>query len=337
MDKKTKTTLIVALSLFGAGVIIWLCVSMSLRFDYSKLSADFSNSKSSETSVKTEHIDKDIEATGQNITLNLSSADVIVTPSADDMIHLSYDNSEDCYFELKDGASELTLKQEQAGSFFFGFLHIQETHVKVTLSIPTGHEGTLNINGASSGISISDLDIAGSFEIYSVSGEISIENCEAKEVQTGSTSGNIELTSVETDYIKAESVSGELRVSEITKSIPLELASVSGEVYAENVKASELGIKTISGHISLRNTSGQKVSFSTTSGGVELDGADFREITFETVSGDIRGTVSGAAEDYTIYTDTVSGSNNLSSLRGNGDRTIDLSSTSGSFDISFEK
>jgi len=337
MDKKTKTTLIIALSLFGAGIIIWLCVSMSIHFDYAKLSADFRNGGSSETSTKTEHIDKNIEATGQDITLDLSSADVTVTPSSDDMIHLSYDNSENCYFELKDDASELTLKQELSGGFFFGFLHLQETHVNVTLSIPTGHEGTLNISGASSEISISDIDISGSFGIYSVSGKISIENCKTKDVQTGNTSGGIELTSVETDNIKAESVSGELRVSEIKKSIPIELASVSGGVYAENVKASNLGIETISGHVSLRSAAGQKVSFSTTSGAVELESADFREITFNTVSGDIRGTVSGSAEDYTVYSDTVSGSNNLSSLRGHGERTIDLSSTSGSFDISFEK
>ena len=103
------------------------------------------------------------------------------------------------------------------------------------------------------------------------------------------------------------------------------------------MKTDGLRIGTVSGDITLEKVSGQTVGLSTTSGCVELNSADFREIKFETVSGDISGTVVGSAEDYTVYANTLSGSNSLSGHRERGNRTLDLSSTSGSFEIRFEK
>lgn len=337
MNKKTRNALIVALSLFGVGVIICLCVSISVHFDYSKLTDSFYIGASSGEKLETEHVDKDIKADGQDIKFNLSSADVTVTPSEDDMIHISYNNTEDNYFEFKEKDGSITLTQKGNRVFLFWSINLEDAESEVTLSIPMEHDGSLNINGASSDISISDIDITEGMGIYSVSGEISILNCKSKTLETGSTSGEIDLAALETDSIKASSVSGGLNLSDISGSIPVTLASTSGEVYAENVNTKNLGIETISGEITLKNVDGLKASLSTTSGGAELAGADFTEIKFKTVSGEISGTVSGSAEDYTVYTDTVSGSDSLSSHKGSGDRTLDFSSVSGSFDVGFEK
>ncbi len=338
MNKNTRTAMIVALSVFGAGVIICFCVAMSLHFDLTKLTHDFRSSASNAASTKTEHIDKDIEDKGQNIVFDLSSANVTVTPSSDNMIHLSYDNSDYCSFKLDDGTTQLNLKQEeQANGFFSGFVNLQDISPEVTLSIPVGHEGTMNINGASSKISISNVEITGGLEIDSVSGKIAINNCKSKTLKSGNTSGAIELASIETESIRVNTVSGALRISEISQSIPMTLASTSGEVYAENVKTENIGINTISGGITFKNVTGQKADLSTTSGGVNLGSVDFGEIDFKSISGGIRGTVDGSSDDYTVYTDTVSGPNSLSSHRGRGERTLDLSSVSGGINISFEK
>ncbi len=342
MNKNTKTALIVALSIFGAGVLIWLCVSLSVGFNYSKLSFASGTGKSSETaedaSFKAEHIDKDIVENGQNIIFNLSSADVTVEPSSDGRIHLSYNNTEDTYFEFKETDGTISLIQKQKSDSIIGFVVINNiAKNQVVLSLPAEREGELNINGASSEISISDVSIAADMNIFGVSGSVTIEECKCATLDTGTASGDIKIASVETSRVNADSVSGTISISEIRQSIPLTIASTSGEVYAENVKTKDLNIETISGKVSLRNISGQKADLSTTSGGVDLDRADFREVKFTTISGDIRGTVAGSAKDYTVYTETVSGSNSLSGNRERGERTLDFTSTSGSFDIKFEK
>ena len=337
MNKKTKTALIVALSLFGAGIIICFCILISVHFDYSKLADGFRTGVNSEENVEAEHVDKDIEANDQDLIFNLSSADITVTPSEDDMIHISYDNTEDSYFEFDEKSGSITLTQKGTRDFFLWTINVQDTEGKVTVSIPVGHKGALKIDGASSDISVTGLEVGGKFNIFSVSGELNIQDCECETLEAGTTSGEIKLVSLNTGSIKANTVSGGIELSDISKSIPVTLASTSGEVYAENVKTKDMGIHTVSGKMSLKNVSGQTASLSSTSGSVLLDSADFEEIDFDTVSGDIRGSVAGKAEDYTVFTDTVSGSNGLSSHKERGERTLDFSSVSGSFEIDFEQ
>ncbi|MFB0921784.1 MAG: DUF4097 family beta strand repeat-containing protein [Oscillospiraceae bacterium] len=340
MNKNTKTALIVALSVFGAGVLIWLCVSMSVGFNYSKLSwnwgKDGGNSSSDDASFSAEHFDRDIDENGQTVILNLASADITVSPSEDGKLHLSYDNTENSRFEYVEKSDKITLTQKQRSDTIIGFLENNSEKLKVVLSLPAGREGELDINGASSDISLSDIDIKDEMKIYSVSGEIEISSCKAKILATGATSGNIELRTIDVSSIDADTVSGDIRLSDIGGKIPLTLATVSGEVYAEKVEAKDFSVETVSGKTTLKNVSGMKADFSSTSGGVGLNKANFREIKFSTISGDISGTVTGSSDDYTVYTDTVSGRNSLSGHRGRGERTLDFSSTSGSFDVSFE-
>lgn len=340
MNKNTKTALIVALSIFGAGVLIWLCISMSVGFNYSKLSWGWDSGENSslvdESSFKEEHIDKDIKENGQKIIINVVSADVTVSPSEDGKVHLSYDNTENTYFEYVEKDDKVTLTQKQKNYSIIGIIGSSEK-LNVELSLPAGREGELNINGASSDITISDIDMKDEMNIYSVSGDVDISDCKAKTLGTGTTSGGIELRSIDVASIKGGTVSGEIRLQDISGKIPLTLESVSGEVYAENVDAKDLSVSTVSGETTLKNVSGMKADFSSTSGRVGLNKVDFREIKFSTVSGDISGSVKGASDDYTAYTETVSGRNNLSGHRGRGERTLDFSTTSGSIDISFQK
>ena len=339
MKKNEKKALIIALSIFGAGILISLCVLVSVNFDLSRLSAKHTvgGNKESAESIKAEHIDKDIDANGQNISLNLSSADVIVKPSDDGKIHISYDNTEETYFELETNDKRIILTQKQKSYFTFGFVFFSENTFTVEIAIPEEHKGNLEINGASSEISLTDTKFLGTFDINSVSGDINIKNCKAETISTGSTSGEITVSNVNTASIEASSISGDIKITEISEKTPVSLESTSGEVYAENVKTENLNAQSVSGDIELIKVNGKKADLSSTSGDVHLDYADFQEIIFNSVSGGIKGMVCGSSDDYTVYTDSLSGSNSLSSHRGRGNRTLDLSSTSGSFNISFEK
>jgi len=301
MNKNIKTTLIVALSLFGAGIIICLCVSLSVHFDYKALAEDFQSGYGKQASVPSEHIEKSADENGQSITLNLSSADLTLGTSKDDKIHISYDNTQDLYYELKESASSISLTQKGNNVFGFGFsfsLLNGSSGGKVVVEIPSGHEGEVNIYCVSGDVSASELELKNNLKISEVSGNITLENSSASDVS---------------------------------------LETTSGDVYAENVKSESFGVQSVSGGLELVSTMGRSAKLSTVSGEALLRSIDFSEIVVSTVSGDISGTLPGSAADYTVYADTLSGSNSLSSHREHGARTLDLSSTSGSFKISFEK
>ncbi|MEA4895675.1 MAG: DUF4097 family beta strand repeat-containing protein, partial [Oscillospiraceae bacterium] len=297
---------------------------------------DGGDNSAGEVSFISEHIDKDIDEKNQDILLNLSSANVTVSPSEDGKLHLSYDNTENTHFEYVEKDDKITLTQKQKNTSVIGIITNTEK-LNVVLSLPSGRDGKFNVNSASGDITISDLIINDEMNIYGVSGNVDMDSCKAEVLGTGTTSGDIKLRLVEASTIKAGTVSGEIRLQDIGDSIPLTLESVSGGIYVENAETKDLSVSTVSGDTELKNVSGLKANFSGTSGGVRLDKADFREIKFSTVSGDISGSVKGSSEDYTVFTETVSGRNSLSGHRGRGARTLDFSSTSGSFDISFEK
>ncbi|MGI5985819.1 MAG: DUF4097 family beta strand repeat-containing protein [Oscillospiraceae bacterium] len=340
MKKNVKTALIVALSLFGTGILISLCVLFSVNFDLSKLSVNHSTAPNGEASavpnIKAEYVEKSIEASGQEITLNLISSNVTVKPSEDGDIHISYYNTNETYFELLDKGGEITLTQRSKTNFILNFDFFNYEKYNVDISIPAEHGGDLEINSTSGDIFISEIRLLGEFDIGSVSGNITVRNSTAENISAESTSGNVKLADVETAGIDVDTVSGEISLSRIPKFIPISLETTSGEVYAEDIEAENIKVESVSGDIIITNVSGQKANLSTSSGDVDLNGADFAALIFNTISGDISGTVSGSSDDYTVYTSTLSGSSSLSSHRGRGEKTLDLSSTSGSFDIRFK-
>lgn len=342
MNKNLKTALVAALSLFGAGVLIWLCVSISVGFDYSKLSVSYGASPETVSedgarSYETEHVDRDIGERGQSVTLDLSYANVAVSPSDDGQIHLSYDNTGESFFELNETETAITLTQKQKRQGLAGLILIGGGEKRtVYLSLPEGRSGVLSLNSASGDITVLDVVIGGEMKLYTVSGELTAEGCESAALNAGTVSGNVRIGAVKAGRIDAESVSGNIRIGGIERAIPLSLRNTSGSIYAENVLATELNVSSVSGRTGLKRVQGDKADCSSASGSVRLDGADFKELRFSSVSGSITGTVTGVWEDYTAFTDTVTGRNSLSAHRRRGERTLDLSSTSGSFDISFE-
>jgi hypothetical protein len=337
MNKNTKTALIVALSLFGTGVLIWLCISIGIGFQYSKL---FSGTAAAYSGIdaaqfKTEHIEKSFDEQGQEIVLNLSYADVTIEPSTDGQIHLTYDNSENSYFELKETDRTLRLTQRTKNTLFPGVTVGVSERLDVLLRLPAGRSGELSVGGASSRISASDLELQDEMLLSGVSGDLTVINCKAPSIDASTTSGEIRLHALETKRLQVGSVSGEIELSEIGGGVTLSLSSTSGAISVQEVEAGTLSAGTVSGKITLDTVSGESAKLSSTSGNASFKAADFQTIKFSTVSGDLSGTVVGKAEDYTVHTDTVSGSNGLSGHRERGKRTLDLSSTSGSFALDF--
>ncbi len=333
MNKKIKTVLIVALSLFGAGIVICLCISLIIGFDYSRLHVDLNPDSSEASDAATEHFDKPFDSSVDSVTINVSFADVIVTLSQDEDIHLSYDNTEVTYFDLKNDKSSINLQQHQRSHIeLFGF----QSDCTVKLSVPSGFKGSLELNSASGDIELNDITANDGIELNSVSGSIKAIGCASDELEAGTTSGDIELSAAVTSDIEASSVSGRISVLDIENETSLDLSSASGDLKLQSVNARELNGETISGSIELDSLKGTKAKLHTTSGDVRLNSADYTELLFDSISGTISGSVVGSADDYSVFVETVSGTNSLSGHRGRGERTLDLSSTSGDFKINFE-
>ncbi len=137
-------------------------------------------------------------------------------------------------------------------------------------------------------------------------------------------------------------------------SVPMALSTINGKVNIENVNMKSLTAKTTNGPItladiecqsdaSLRTTNGainlkrlsvNAITAHTTNGPISLDAVSAQTGEYTTTNGAVRGTLTGAPEDYTVSSRTTNGRNKLTD-GGRGARTLTIRTTNGPIDVTF--
>lgn len=338
-NNRTRTAFIIAASLFGAGALIFLLVSIAAGFDYKALSTGFYRTESGRfvqsAGVERTLVEKTFEASNQEILLDVVSDDIRVSPSKDGKIHLSYYNRGDLYFDLQESDRYIRLSQKGKTGFSFGFGFHVENEV-VELQLPETHGGALELRLASGDCTLHDLTLSKNLTLGAVSGSLHLKDCAAAFLSVSTVSGEQRLEDFKATGLSASSVSGDILVRGCGAGLPATLSTTSGELRLENLMLSELDASTVSGDMDLSGVSGTRAKLDTASGDVQLSAGDFPELIFSSLSGSLQGSVKGASEDYTVFTETLSRGNSLAGHRGRGARILDLSSTSGSFNLRFD-
>lgn len=337
MTSKTKTAFIVAAALFGTGALIFLLSSMSVGFDFSRLSLGFHRSEGGEFVQNAPEgrtlVEHAIDSKDQEILLDIVSDNIKVSPSEDGKIYLSYYNSETLYYDFQETDRYISLAQKGKTSFQLGW-SIQADY-PVTLRLPKNYGGPLSLRSTSGDCELRGISLNKALGLGTVSGNVYLEDCAADSLSVSTVSGDQQLKDFKAQSLAASSVSGNLRIREYESKRPLSLSTTSGDIHLEDLSLTEADIGTVSGNIHLTEISGARAELNTTSGDASLAETDFKELIFSSLSGDLRGSVKGKASDYTAFTSTLSGSNSLSGHREKGEKTLDFSSTSGSFSLSF--
>lgn len=331
MNKTVKIVLIVALCLFGVGLLVFFGYSVFTGYKLADVGRANSDAVISEDGSY-DIIEKEIKDGRQDIEIDVSFASVSVAPSTDGKIHLTYTEANNITFDFQEDFEKISLKQTNSSFSFFGTI---ANSAKVELLLPEEHAGDLDIDTASGYIKVKNISVTGDFEFDSASGSVTVEDCACKESDYATASGDIELLNLKTASIEAAAASGSINIENLKGELPAELATASGEIRIENAQFSELEAASKSGGIKLTEISAKSCFVENTSGICDLDGVDARRIRIGTISGGIYGTLAGAPGDYTISTKNISGSNSLLNLGGHGERSLTVTTTSGDIELDF--
>jgi DUF4097 and DUF4098 domain-containing protein YvlB len=255
----------------------------------------------------------------QEIQLELSSDDIIILPSKDNNLHISYPSDGNYAYDTETdtvtGQNTLVFYQlPDEGSFLshFSFNFTKNTGA-ITLALPEGYSGSITC--------------------AVTSGHISAEGISLGQVQISTSSGDVELTDCRVSgSMDLNSVSGELRLSETQVSGALTCETTSGDVELENLQLHGVTVlETVSGELELEDCAvSDTLSLSSTSGEIDLgDTAVLGDLTADSISGDISLLLSGSPKHRFVDISTVSG--DISTFGGdpNGQSSISASSTSG--------
>jgi DUF4097 and DUF4098 domain-containing protein YvlB len=237
----------------------------------------------------------------QEIQLELSSDDIIILPSKDDNLHISYPSDGNYAYDTEadtvTGQNTLVFYQlPDQGAFLshFSFHFLQNTGT-ITIQLPEGYSGNITCSVTSGHISAEGVSL-GKVQFSTSSGDVELTDCRVSGSLTcETTSGDVELENLQLHGATVlETVSGEIELEDCDLPDTLSLSSTSGEIDLDSTAVSgDLTADSISGDISLLLSGSPKHRFadiSTVSGDISTFGGDPNgqsSISASTTSGDI--------------------------------------------------
>ena len=261
-----------------------------------------------------------IEGEIKNIYVDMSEADVTFAVGESDEIEVVCNESNKTRFIVTEAGGRLMIIEERA---WYDQIFDRSSY-SVVLYLPAGEYGELEIDGASSDVTVpSDFafssveidvtsgdvdftaDVSGSVDIEKVSGDARIAGCGLGSLSIDSTSGEIDVSdAVVVGNIEIESTSGDVTVINASFA-EFSLESTSGELTIRGARGVNAYISHGSGETLLRDTvlSG-RIIVESTSGNISLDSCDATSVDIDTTSGDVTATF---LTPKTFDVDTTSG------------------------------
>ena len=295
-----------------------------------------------------------------DIDIDITSDDIEVYRADVDKVTITYWDMLDYYeYRVEESKNKMTVSQKKLHdriNFFMIDLDTQDR--TVILKVPNDYEGKLDINSTSGNIYVGDMSLT-TLSLENSSGNIVVENTTSKgAVKFNNTSGHIDVKSLTADSLAAANTSGGISLSSLTIENDIDLSSTSGDIRLadietskdihestssgigsfEKIKANSLVSSTTSGGIYMSDvTTADAIKASCSSGGIRFDNiSSGNKMSFSSTSGSVRGSIDDKESDFSIIAKATSGSNNLKNSR-DGIKTLDVNTTSGNINITFNK
>ena len=162
-------------------------------------------------------------------------------------------------------------------------------------------------------------EYAGAYDIGFSSGSVTMENMSVAE------------------EVVVDMSSGSLNFSDISCQKDIQVVMTSGSVDFTNVTTKgELKLDASSGNMDVNKASASKLLIDITSGDVDIEELTVEQgVSVEITSGNVDMGLTDKKENYSIYTDVLSGDCNLPEVYENGSKEISVSVTSGMVDVTF--
>ena len=296
----------------------------------------------------------------EDIDIDISSDDIEVCRADVDKVTITYWDMIDYYeYRVEESGNKMTVSQKKLHDMNNLFtIDLDSQDKNMILKVPNDYEGKLDINSTSGNIYVGDMTLT-SLNLENSSGNIVIEKTTSKDaVKLNNTSGHIDVKSLTADSLTAGNTSGGISLNSLTIENDIAVTSTSGNIILadietskdihentasgtgsfERIKANSLLSSTTSGGIYMSDvTTADTISASCSSGGIRFDNiTSGSKIKFSSTSGSVKGSIDDKESDYSIIAKATSGSNNLNNSR-DGIKTLDVNTTSGNINITFNK
>jgi len=316
--KKSK---IIALIVAAVLIVCGICISV---FALKKVDFNFKEMSSMKSVSNSYQIDENFSG----ISVEGAACDVLLAVSKDGDCRVICDESDKVYHKVTVENDTLTIKSKDTRKWYehIGFFW---TEMKVTVYLPQGEFGKLNISTASGDVQVGGDLSFDEITISVASGDIAFSGKVQNELSVKTTSGDVSIKNGSSGSLEAKSSSGDVKVNSFKSAGNFSLKCTSGDVEVVDAECVNLSAKVTSGDVEFsRVVASGHSAVETTSGDIKLSDCDSGSLLLKSGSGDITGTL---LSEKIFYADTGSGDIDVPRSSSGGKCEIET----GSGDIKF--
>lgn len=278
MNKKTILLLIVATALVLVGGILFCIAMTGLNWDFTKLST-----------VKYETNVHPIGESVHNI--------IIVTDTADIQLVAGETASVTCYesenakhtVAVRDGSLYIEVKNE---SKWYEQIGINFGTPKITICIPRGIYGNIQIKGSTGDVKIPSGFQFSSMDIKQSTGDVNCQAYVTGAVKISASTGNIHLEKMDAISMELSVSTGRITLQDVNCVNALNIQVTTGKVALTSVSCQSLETTGDTGDLSLQHVIAQDhIIIERSTGDVTFDRCDAEELFIKTDTGDVTGTL----------------------------------------------
>ncbi len=279
--KKTKTLLIIALSVFIFGSAVCLTALASVGFDIKAFEFEGGGYTVKEEFIKGKVTD---------ISINSYATDIRILEWSEPEIKVIFSENEYLKTTIKNTDGKLEISIEDTRKWYDLTRYLFSSSKDLTLYLPKGESYSLNAKSASGDFIASYGGEFNSLNVTLTSGDIFTSDLKVLDALTlKTTSGDIEVGSLRASGKASFDVtSGDVNIGTANLSGELQINITSGDVELGHIVGKKMKIKTISGDVEFENISTEEIDIETTSGDVEGCFTGGMIYQASTTSGDIR-------------------------------------------------
>jgi len=321
MGKNTKIWLIIAASCILLGIIIFGSVMTILKWDFTQLSTNTFETKNHK-------INEDFKS----ISINTDTAEIKLVPSE------SSESSAECYeqnnlkhsVEVKDGTLVIQVVDTRK---WYEYIGINFGSPKITVYIPQGNYGALQIKSSTGGVEIPKDFVFESISITESTGDVKCYASAEKAVMITTSTGDISVENISAASLSLSVSTGKLTVSDVNCEGDVSIDVSTGKSSVSDVKCKNLFSNGDTGDISLNQVvAKEKISIERSTGDVKFDGCDAAEIFVKTDTGDVKGTL---LSEKVFIVDTNTGKKEVPKTTSGG--RCEITTDTGDIKISIEQ
>ena len=190
---------------------------------------------------------------------------------------------------VSDGALKIERRDERK---WYEHIAIVPINFEITVYLPEGELGKLNINIATGDTEIPSGFTFASINIHQSTGDVYLGAASNGKVNLSTSTGNISVNGVTATDLTVDSSTGNINISDVTASGKIEVESSTGKQNFTNIRCASLDAEASTGDAILTNVIAEgKLSIERSTGDVRLDSVDAAEIYIDTDTGDVKGTL----------------------------------------------